>query len=191
MLDYIEASRPAFEQAGFPIPINIRVSVGFPSTGHKSPTVAECWWPEASADNHYELFVTPTTQTDARIAGLVTHELCHAAVDAKTGHRGHGKPFKDLATALGLVGPMTATTEGEAWFEQFAPVLAILGPMPYAALKPNAAPPRKTSTTYTLKTECPECGWLARVTRRHIDPHMHLNCPVPHCGGTLAVDYPE
>lgn len=184
--DFIELARPHFEAAGHPIPINLRVSVGFPSTGYKSSTVAECWWPEASDDNHYELFVTPTTLTDARIAGLVTHELAHAAVDAKTHHRGHGAPFKVLATAMGLEGPMRSTTEGENWFAWAAPILALLGPMPYAAIKANAAPPRPKKKTYLLKVECPDCGWLARVTASHC--HEGMTCPVPTCDGHLWVD---
>lgn len=191
MNSFIDAARPHYEAAGHPIPLNIRVSIGFTSTGYKSSCVAECWFPQASDDGHYELLVTPTTQTEARIAGLITHEVAHAAVHAKNGHKGHGKPFKDLATALGLVGPMQSTTEGADWYAWAAPILEAIGPMPYAPLKAGTAPPRKTSTTYTLKVECPACGWLARVTRKHIDAHSHLNCPVPDCGGALEVEVKE
>jgi hypothetical protein len=36
--------------------------------------------------------------------------------------------------------------------------------------------------------ECPACGFLARVTRKHIAPHPFLNCPVPDCAGELICE---
>jgi hypothetical protein len=181
--DFVDMARPHFEAAGHPIPINTRVSIGFTSTGYKSSVIGECWSSEASDDGHFEIFLNPTTQTDSRLADILTHELCHAALGIKAGH---GKSFKVLATALGLTGPMRATIAGEGWYNWAAPILALLGPMPYAAIKHGMTPPRPKKKTYLLKVECPDCGWLARVTAAHI--HDRMTCPVPICEGTLAVD---
>jgi len=183
---FVDQARPHFEAAGSPIPLNVRVSVGFTSTGHKGSTVGECWSSEASEDGHFEIFLAPTNQTDSRIADILTHELCHAALGMAAGH---GKAFKALATTLGLTGKMTATIAGEGWYAWAAPILAILGPMPYAALRDGMKPPRKKKKTYLLKVECGQCGWLARVTAAHCHPDM--NCPVPTCDGALVVEYPD
>jgi rRNA maturation protein Nop10 len=185
---FVDRARPYFEAAGAPIPLMTRVSIGFTSAGHASPVIGECWSNEASEDGHFEIFLNPTTQSDSRLADILTHELCHAALGMA---ENHGKAFKALATALGLTGPMRSTIAGEGWYNWAGPILAELGPMPYAALRPGMKPPRKKKVTYTLKTECPECGWLARVTARHITPHSHLNCPVPDCGGVLEVEAPS
>jgi hypothetical protein len=44
---FVNAARPVFEAQGTPIPLNTRVSVGFPSTGYKSSVIGECWSSEA------------------------------------------------------------------------------------------------------------------------------------------------
>jgi hypothetical protein len=182
---FVDAARPHFEAAGSPIPLNVRVSIGFTSTGHKGSSIGECWSNEASDDNHYEIFISPTNQTDSRIADILTHELCHAALGMAAGH---GKAFKALATGLGLEGKMTATTAGEGWYSWAAPILEHLGPMPYAAIKDGMTPPRKKKKTYLLKVECDACGWLARVTASHC--HDGMACPLPDCDGGLIVDAP-
>jgi hypothetical protein len=179
---FVDAARPIFESFDCPVPINTRVSVGFPSTGYKSPVIGECWSSEASADGHFEIFINPTTETDARIADIVTHELCHAALGTA---EGHGKRFKALARSLGLEGKLTATVAGADWFAWAAPILEAIGPMPYAAIRGGMKPPRKKKQTFLLKVECPDCGLLARMTKSHILPHTHLNCMNPECDGIM------
>jgi hypothetical protein len=182
---FVERARPQFEAAGFPLPEKVRVSVGFTSGGSRGKSIGQCWSDEASADGHFEIFLRPTMQTDARIADVLTHELCHAAVGIAAGH---GKRFKACATALGLTGPMKSTTAGEPWYRWALPVLSELGPLPYAELKDGVHSGRKKQATNLLKVECPACGFLARVTRKHIEPHSHLDCPVPTCAGVLLTD---
>lgn len=182
---FIDAARPKFEDVGAPIPMNTRVSVGFPSTGYRSSVIGECWSSEASADGHFEIFINPTNETEARLADILTHELIHAAL----GHaEGHGVGFKRVARALGLDGPLRATVAGAGWFKWAAPILAELGPMPYAALKQDMKPPRKKKPTYLLKAHCPDCGFIARVTMAHVTPHTHLNCCNPECDSLLIVE---
>ncbi|MCH3755961.1 hypothetical protein LZC13_10090, partial [Campylobacter coli] len=57
----------------------------------------------------------------AQIAAILAHELVHAAVGIAAGH---GKAFKRVAVGLGLVGPMRATTPGDAFLAAVAPILA-------------------------------------------------------------------
>lgn len=182
---FIEASRAKFESVNAPLPVNVRVSVGFTSRGIKGTRIGECWSDSASEDGHYEIFIKPTLDGEARICDVLTHELVHAAVGIESGH---GQAFKRVALALGLVGKMTATTASSDWYAWALPIITELGPMPYGALKGGISSSRKKQKTALLKVECPVCGFLARVTNKHIEPHSHLNCPVPDCVGVLECE---
>jgi hypothetical protein len=76
-------------------------------------------------DDHHEIIISPVLADPVRIAGVLTHELIHAAVGVKCGHKG---PFRALALGIGLEGKMTATTEGEAFKRLAQPILDGLGP---------------------------------------------------------------
>lgn len=173
-----DASFPVFVAAGFPLPDNIRISVSEP-TGSKrgSGPIGKCYPPALSSDGSYEIFINPILEGEARIADVLTHELCHTVTSD-----GHGKQFGKCATAVGLTGKLTATIAGPQWFHWATPILEALGPMPYASM---STANRKVKKTYLLKLSCPDCGWLARVTAAHT--HDGMTCPVPNCDGELQV----
>ena len=173
-------ARPHFEQAGRKLPALIRCGIGFPSKGMRSRVIGECWSNEASGDGAVEIFITPSLQSDgSRVADVLTHELCHAALGSAAGH---GKTFKRLATRLGLTGKMTATVAGEGWHEWADPILARLGPLPGAELAGGLAGGKKKQTTRMLKLVCDDCAWSCRTTASMIESDMH--CPTG-CGGNL------
>lgn len=180
---FTELSRPMFKKAGRPLPKKVRVSIGFTSAGKRSRAIGECWSPTASEDACAEIFIRPSQQSNAsRIADILTHELCHAALPLGTGH---GKEFKLLATGLGLTGKMTATTAGPAWHEWADPILKRIGPFPGKRLgEVELEGGKKKQTTRMLKLTCDECGWSCRTTKAHIEAHHELLCPVS-CGGML------
>jgi len=182
---FIEAARPHFERVNAPLPSNVRVAVGFTSRGLKGSRIGECWSDSASDDGHFEIFIKPTLDGEARICDVLTHELVHAAVGLDAGHNQH---FKRVATSLGLMGKATATVAGEAWYKWALPIIDKLGPMPYGAITGDQSSARKKQTTALLKLECPVCGFLARVTKKQIEPHSHLNCPVPECVGEMVCE---
>lgn len=188
---FVAAARPVFISHDHTLPAKIRVSVGFPSSGWRSSTIGECWSEAASADGHFEIFINPKIDDAARVAGILTHELCHAAVGIPAGH---GPKFGKIARALGLEGPLTATTEGDAWRAWAKPIVDALGPLPHAALGANlrGSPGRgdgkggragqpgdgegdpvttapRTQGTRLIKALCPHCGFTSRVTRKWID----------------------
>ncbi len=187
MQRFVEASRPHFKKAGSPLPKKVRCSIGFPSKGSRSTTIGECWQTSASADAVHEIFIRPSLQSDSsRIADVLTHELCHAALPAGVGH---GKPFKLLATSLGLTGKMTATVAGTSWHAWADPILKELGKLPGARLgNDQLLGGKKKQTTRMIKLTCDGCGWTCRTTRSHIDGHGLLNCPVDECDGFICED---
>lgn len=182
---FIEKSRPQFECVNAPLPSNVRVSVGFTSRGMKGTRIGECWSSDASADGNFEIFIKPTLDGTAHICDVLTHELVHAAVGLDAGHNQH---FKRVSTSLGLTGKLTATVAGEGWYAWALPIIAELGDMPYGALSGEHSSARKKQTAALLKVECPVCGFLARVTKKHIAPHAFLNCPVPECLGEFVCE---
>lgn len=182
---FIDAARPVFDEANAPLPVNVRVAVGFTSKGYRSNRIGECWADTASLDGHYEIFIKPTLEGAARICDVLTHELVHCAVGIQNGHNA---TFGRVARAVGLEGKLTATIAGAAWMAWALPIIDSLGPIPYGAIKGGISSGKPKQATALLKLECPACGWLARVTRKHIEPHSHLNCPVPDCVGELLVN---
>jgi hypothetical protein len=181
---FVNAARVKFIEIGYPLPDKVRVSIGFTSTGMRGRSIGECWNDTVSADGHFEIFLKPTTQTASRIADILTHELVHAAVGLAAKH---GKKFRDCATALGLEGKMTSTVAGQAWYEWALPVLDRLGTFPYAAMAKGVSSAKPKQKTNLLKVECNECGWLARVTAKWVEPYATLRCPDSDCDGSLEV----
>src|SRR3546814_4105220 len=63
---------------------------------------------------------------------------------------GHGKAFKRVALGLGLVGPMRATTPGEAFLAAVASILDVAGPLPHARLDTDGRSEEHTSELQSL-----------------------------------------
>jgi hypothetical protein len=119
--EWLEAAirllRPRFGAAGYTVPDNVRVSIGFPKYTAYRHCIGQCWSDSTSSDRRFEIFVSPElgdAEQTSRIIGVAAHELVHATVGTAAGHR---KPFKLCALAIGLTGPMTATSESEEFVE--------------------------------------------------------------------------
>lgn len=185
-------TRPYFEDAGHPLPDNIRMSVGFSSKGNKGKRIGECWSDTASADKTFEIFIVPGLHKVEEIAATLTHELVHVAVGLEAKH---GPVFKKCATALGLVGKMTATTGGDDWVKWALPILEVLGPIPHAQLGrggggETSAP--KEQKGRNIKVECDTCGFTFRTTQKWIDAADGImNCPAHSCSGACLADKGE
>ena len=154
-----------------------RVTCGFPSSGGlsaKNRTIGQCWSPEASADNTTEIIIGITQDEPMRVAGVLAHEMVHAAVGVAAGHRG---PFRKLALDIGLEGPMTATTEGEAFKQAVQPMLDEIGNYPHAKLD---ATKRRKQGTRMIKASCTACGYTVRSTAKWI-AIATPTCPDPDC----------
>lgn len=182
--DFAAAAAPHFKAAGSPLPKNVRMSVGFPSTGSRSKTIGQCHHASGSKDKHYEIFLRPNLQDDSRrIAGVLVHELVHAA-----GHWDHKAGFAKCAKALGLGGKMTATTETEVFYAWADPVIEALGPFPGAALGESVLVGGKAKQgTRMVKMACPDCGWFFRTAQKNIDAMTDHTCLA--CGdGQLSTE---
>jgi hypothetical protein len=116
-----EQMAPWADDQGYPLP-RYRIAIGFPSTGKR---IGECWDGSASADGRFEGLIRPDRSDEIQVATILAHELVHATVGLECGHKG---AFRTVATQIGLEGKMTATTPGETFKRDVAPILAAVGP---------------------------------------------------------------
>jgi hypothetical protein len=163
------ALRQRFTDAGYTVPVKVRVSIGWPKRAASCGAVGECWSPEASSDNHAELFVSPVMTDGLGIVHVLAHELVHATVGTSAGH---GRAFKQCALRVGLVGPMRATTAGPELTEWIAALIERIGPYPAGFLTDM---PKQG--TRMLRCECEDCGYLARVTQKWLIKSGPPICP--------------
>jgi hypothetical protein len=166
--------RPLFDQAGLPLPEDIYVSTGWPSTGglgRKKRIVGEHWDGKASKDGRPHIFISPVLADTLEVAGTLVHELIHAALpDAK-----HGPKFVAAMRKVGLEGKPTdgGNRPGETLTAQLQQLLEVLGPYPSAPLLPPAK--LKPQTTRMLKVTCPKHPeFVVRASRKVIDLGLPL-----------------
>jgi hypothetical protein len=166
------------------LPEKIRVAPGWPlNTGGargQSRVVAQCWASQASRDGRSEIFIAPTLDDGLSVTEALCHELIHSADDCKHGHRG---PFRQMALAIGLEGPMRSTRAGPALRERLNALCSELGPYPHAALDPTQVV-RKQSTRL-IKVVCysdPDHCYAFWTTRVHLD----VGTPTCVCGGRMV-----
>jgi hypothetical protein len=180
---------PLFAEQDEQLPERIRISCGWPSSHGKSEknrALGECWEAAASADGTVEIFINPMISEPLEVAATLVHELVHAL-----GIRGHGRSFKGVAEAVGLMGPMRATRAGEALREKLHEIAAVLGPYPHAAIDPGAHAGSK-QTTRLLKAVCPDpvcmcrqaTPYTIRITRKWIEYGLPT-CP---CGVQMIIE---
>ncbi|MCC7065852.1 MAG: transcription elongation protein SprT [Planctomycetes bacterium] len=177
----VDALRPAFAEHGHPLPERIRVSCGWPSRSAlsgKAQRIGEAWSQLCSADGAHETFLSPVLADPVDVGAVLVHELVHHAVGVQAGHKG---PFRTLALAVGLTGPMRATTAGAALRVRLHALAEAIGPYPHATLSGGNG--KKKQSTRMLKVTCPECGCIARMTRQWLE---EVGAPTCACGGTMT-----
>lgn len=174
--------RKYFAKAGHEVPENLRVSIGW-GHGNAEKILGQCWGLDASSDKHHEIFVSPSLKDGSRILDVLVHEIVHAVVGVKAGHK---SAFKQVALAMGLEGKMTATTAGPELREWAAAFVKKHGAYPAGSLNKDKG--RKKQGTRLIKCECAECGYIARTTAKWIKEKG-----TPRCGiashGSMGSDY--
>jgi len=171
----ILALKPHFAQHNFTLPEAIRASCGWPSKGatSKRRVLGQCWRPNTSANRTWQIFISPVLDSPLDVLATLVHELCHTVSDDK-----HGPMFTRAARAVGLVGKPSATLPNADLTQVLRYITQELGPYPHARLyTPQTLSP---SPTRLLRTQCPECGYIARVTHKWLSSAGAPICP--QCG---------
>lgn len=172
--------RNHFAANWWPVPANIRVSVGYP-VGSKDGKrkLGQCIHAIYSADNHTEIFLSPDYTNTVEVLETIAHEMIHATVEdpnpgegyKAVGHRGK---FAMCALAIGFKAPMSSTPSDTKMLDFINGVVAKIGEFPAGRLNLTK---RKKKGTYLLKCECSECGYIARVTAKWVEKSGAPICP--------------
>jgi hypothetical protein len=109
---------PKFAELGYQLPA-FRVSISFPSGGLAARAAGECWSKYATEDEHFEIFINPIRDDSVLVSGTLAHELAHAAVGFRHGHKGE---FAKCMAGLGFGRPFTSSEAGmtdasRAWLQ--------------------------------------------------------------------------
>lgn len=153
--------RPVYKAVGAPIPKEVRFAIGFTSAGYRSKAIGECHDYKASGDKHAEIFIKPDQDKAVLVAGILAHELVHAAVGNKEGHKGK---FRTTCLALGFTRKMrSALPDTKMQTEVMDPILKNAGPLPHRKLTTYRI---KKQTTRLLKAECKTCGYVVRLSAK-------------------------
>jgi len=156
--------RPFFEAVGKPLPANVRVTCGFPSTAKRSGAIGECWADTASADKTFEVLISPVLDDPTKVFEVLVHELCHATAGAMN----HGVNFQRVGNLMHLAPSPTkagwkATGQATTFAAQYGEIIKSLDAYPHAALSMTT---KKTQGTRMLKAVCPSCGYTVRLTSK-------------------------
>ena len=173
-----------FKAAGYEVPQNLRFTCGFPSKGAlgaKKRRIGECWDSGASSDKVFEISVSPTLDDPIKVVGVQIHEVVHAVVGLKVGHK---KPFAKCAEAVGLTKPWTATGESDELKEAIKGWVDRVGPYPHGALKPRHK--EQGEKGRMLLMQC-KCGLKVRTTQKWIDAYGE-SWPCPCAGELVAAE---
>ena len=176
--DAVEHITPVFKQrTGLGLP-DVHVSVGWPSTrglSAKRRTVGQCW---PTQEHGAQIFISPLLDDAFDVLADLVHELVHA-LHPDSGHRGD---FVASARSMGLIKPWTATSAGEDLEPVLTNLIGELGEFPHSKIEPGS-PKLKPQTTRQRKAECPECGYVARISRKWLD----IGLPTCPCGTEMEV----
>lgn len=162
------------EQQGLPR-VEVRVSCGWPSRGgisQRRTVIGQCFASQVCADGRPQIFISPRLVDPIQVLGTLLHELIHAAVGCE---HGHGAVFSQAARKVGLAGPPTATTVGDALRPILEAYLAQVGPYPHAAIqvRPSQKKPGSRLRLY-------ECGCDPVVKVRVASDDFQATCDL--CG---------
>ena len=160
-----------FADLGFTVP-SYEVRIGFPSGGKRTSNTAESW----AADEHGEhlIFVRPDNDNPLEIVNAIALQFCRITA---SGRDPKGTLFKHLAISIGLSGRQTEGSPGLMFKELAAPILKKIGPIPDLNLKQPTKSGKKPQSGRLIKVSCPECGYIARVSRKWLEELGPPICP--------------
>jgi hypothetical protein len=185
-----EELRPDFEKLKLSLPEKMRFSIAFTSTGKRGHVAGECWHPEFSGDQHYEVIIRIDKDDPVEILGILVHELIHSLLLPTDKH---GKKFKLIARRIGLEGGMRHTRPTPLLIQRLQAIAANLGPLPHAKLNYSRASdvPKKQQTRH-LKAECGAtgCGYLIQLSAKWAKAALPV-CPMNPKHGKLVCALPD
>lgn len=159
----IDHLKPIFQRHGYILPAGIQVSCGFPSSGTKASHIGECWSTKSSCSQHNQIFISPVLTQGVDVLDTLVHELVHAVDDCQSKH---GKPFKKIATKIGLVGHMRSACAGPQLRQELSAIAQSLGKYPHTGLKIIH---QKRESRPRPRAKCQACGFQVPMFTKFLD----------------------
>ena len=133
-----------FDKNGYEFPEKWAIAPSFSKNSPKA--IGQCWDPKVSADGEtHQILICLTQGADlVHVAQIVLHEMIHASVGIKEGHKGM---FRKLALEFGMAGKMTATyaEPGSELHEKLELIVEKLGAYPHVVMDPKKKATKKTN----------------------------------------------
>lgn len=169
---------PGFQKkCGVKVPQNIRVSVSYPLGRSPRKVLGQCFDKRMSTGGFIEIVITPTVDDAVEIMGTLAHEMVHAIVGIKCGHK---KEFSQCARRFGFLAPWTTTPTPRPLKLEFKRLLSTMPPFPHKKVLLDEK--RKKQTTRMIKLHCEECGFICRASQTAIEisgfPTCGCGCPM-------------
>jgi len=163
--------------------VQLRIAIGFTSSGRRSKNIGECWDSQCSEDHHFEIFIRPDL-SDQRPAADASrshprHELVHAAVGVVARH---GKAFSgELLAVIGLVGQWRPPQPGPSREGHAADTgscrAAATRRLQLAIGASSHSSRRRKQRSGQIKCACNSCGYTVHTTRKWLESAGAPLCP--------------
>ena len=145
---------------------------------------------DSSLNGFNEIFIHPELEEIKKLGGGLVHELIHAKLDGQ--NAGHGKPFRDIAVKVGLIGKMTATNPNEDLKKLLLEIEKAIGKYPHKELIYTN---QKKQTTRMLKLICPvthgELKTGQYILRGSLATIQEMGLPTCPCGEEMDIEEPK
>jgi hypothetical protein len=97
-LNYVaQCMASMFEELAAPLPAQLRIAIGFTSSGRRSRNIGECWDNQCSEDRHFEIFIRPDLSESKdllpmQVAAILGHELVQLLLGSSSTASPPGSP---------------------------------------------------------------------------------------------------
>ena len=118
--------------------------------------------------------ISPVLNDPLKVLDVLVHEMVHALDVTKN----HGPEFKKVALALGLEGPMRATSASDELVEKLKPIAKKLGDYPHTQmvnLKEEKKSSKKTCVRYRSPADPKYSVWVSVKQAELVGPPI---CPI-------------
>ena len=156
-----------------PLPANLRVACGFPSTFRRSGALGETFAPKDSADGAVEILISPTLSDPGEVLAVLARQLMMAVAS--------GSALARAIYSAGIVNSKPHEVPATGMCPAITEVAIALGEYPHAEL---SLADRPKAPTRLLKGLCPTCGYTIRLSAKWATKGM----PTCICGDTFNLE---
>lgn len=124
--------------------------------------ISQCWPKRCTVTSHLTILISPLLGKPVEVLTVLLHELIHASVGMRCGHRG---AFQTVAIAAWMISPMDSTQAGKELAHRLYDLAESIGEFPHVRLNAQAIEDERKKQKMRLRLyECDSCGQKMRAT---------------------------